>query len=357
MLMVTATGRKKHTRMGIPAKRIVKRGLSHLAARLGPQVRKSSTPQLLVLMYHRILPEDDLRASFEEPGMLVTPDNFRWHLQLLQNHFEIVKLSDWLERKASQLPLPHKACAVTFDDGWADNHEFALPILEEVSAPATIFLVSDLIGTSQQFWPERLTRLLVKLSADHESEWKSHPGFDWLKQVTSNCSINESISSRDELAIVIKAAKTMPDREIQQHLDEAENVLGIDKQKTVPSLLNWDQAREMIDTNLIEVGSHTCHHVRLNDSISAEVMDREIKTSRINIEEKTGKMVKTFCFPNGDYTPAALELVRNQYLGAVTTRHGWNSATSDSYLLSRIGIHDDVTYDETAFLARISGWL
>jgi peptidoglycan/xylan/chitin deacetylase (PgdA/CDA1 family) len=288
--------------------------------------------------------------------MMVAPDVFRQHLQLVHRYFEVVKVSDWLDRKADNQPLPAKACAITFDDGWADNHEFAFPILRETATPATIFLVSDMIGTRGQFWPERLARLLGIIATDHSGQW-SHPELTWLRNSNSGYAFGDKSPLPEELTEIIAAVKGLPDGEIHQRLDAIEHTLGLAGSESPASLLNWDQVREMLASGLVEVGSHTCHHVRLNADTPQDLMEQEIVASKRAIEQQTGKAVRTFCFPNGDFSDAALALVRRHYTGAVTTRSGWNAADTDSYCLSRIGVHNDISRDRTAFLARLSGWV
>ena len=349
-------GGKKYTTMSNPVRRIVKRGLQQLAARLGPQVRSPSAPQLMILMYHRILPDADERARIEEPGMMVAPDIFRQHLQLIHRYFDVVQLSDWLERKAANRPLPLKACAITFDDGWADNHEFAFPILQETATPATIFLVSDMIGSHDRFWPERLARILALIATQHSEQW-SDPSLAWLRTADTGYTFGVTPPDTEELTEIIAATKALPDREIHERLDAIEKTLGLEDDKAPASLLNWDQVREMLASGLVEAGSHTCHHVRLNADTPPALMEKEIISSKQTIEQHTGKAVQTFCFPNGDHTDAALTLVRQHYAGAVTTETGWNAANTDSHCLSRIGIHNDISRDQTAFLARLSGWI
>jgi peptidoglycan/xylan/chitin deacetylase (PgdA/CDA1 family) len=339
-----------------PIKKIVKRSLQHLAASFGKHTKSYQEPQLLVLMYHRILPHNDNRTRREEPGMMVTPESFRLHLNILKQHFNIIQLSKWVELKNKGVKLPTRTCAITFDDGWADNYEFAFPILRELEVPATIFLVSDMIGTSKLFWPERLAQIISTIALDHPDHW-SHPALDWIYKMPTRYQFNKVAPTQEALSELIANAKVLPDYVIHSRLDKIEAVLKLSIAANDPSLLNWQQLSEMLASGLIEAGSHTCNHTRLDSNTDSDVLDYEIVTSKGQIEEKTGFAVKTFCFPNGDYSTEALALVRQHYGASVSTETGWNTAESDSHLLRRIGIHEDIAKDKVAFLARISGWM
>ena len=339
-----------------PVKRVLKRGMQYFAAHFGPHTRNPERPQLLILMYHRILPRHDERACLEEPGMVVTPQTFHDHLEILSDYFEFVSLSDWLNRRQNNQPLPVKACAITFDDGWADNYQFAFPILQRKNIPATIFLVADMIGTQLMFWPERLARLSHAISLQEPSGW-ADPVIAWLKQAKTDFKFDGAPPTTEQITQLIAHAKMFTDEEIHGRLNKTENELGIRSTAPVPPLLNWEEIKEMTDSGLIEVGSHTCNHIRLNNQTPSDILSKEIIGSKKTIEQYTGKDVNTFCFPNGDYTDTALKLVRETYQGAVTTKNGWNLSQTDSHLLHRIGIHEDIASDRISFLGRISGWL
>jgi len=336
-------------------KKTVKRGIQLLAATFGRHNRNSKEPQLLVLMYHRILPQHDTRTQLEEPGMIVTPETFKMHLSIVKRYFEVLPLSQWMKRKQSGETLPARCCAITFDDGWADNYEFAYPILQQLKLPATIFLVSDMIGTNQLFWPERLSHLLTEIALNCPEQWQ-HPELKWITGNTFSYKFNTAPPNRDQLSEIINECKQLADEEIHRRIDTIETELQLHN-KPPASLLSWQQMSEMCASGLIEAGSHTCHHIRLDDRQDEDILAQEIIQSKSQIEKQLGQSVTTFCYPNGDYSEKAVELVHQHYQCAVTTRSGWNTASTDAYLLNRMGVHEDISSDKTAFLARLSGWI
>ena len=338
------------------AKYILKRLAQHVAAQLGNHIRLSKEPELLILMYHRILPQGDPRSLTEEPGMLVTPETFRLHLRLIKEYFVPIQLSQWFEEKEAGTLLNQKYCAITFDDGWLDNYEFAYPILCDMGVPATIFAVSEMMNTNRLFWPERLTKLICFISQQLPAAW-DHPSLAWLREPPIGYEFSTALPNQDKLSDIIAKTKALTDQEIHKRLDLIEKQLQLSILKRSPSLLGWDQIREMTASGCIEIGSHTCQHIRLSEQTPAEVLHREILFSKQQLQEQTGQKVATFCFPNGDYSPVALEKVMQTYTGAVTTQTGWNKLSTNNYLLKRIGVHEDISQDKTAFLARISGWM
>lgn len=293
-------------------------------------------------MYHRILPPSDPRFAQEEPGMIVTPNTFRQHLRILKELFEVMSLSEWIERRNAGKALPARACAVTFDDGWLDNFEFALPILREEQVPATLFAVSHMIGTTRQFWPNRLARVL--------NENRGETTFGWLPGYSTHAPLD-----RERIAQLILHCKQLGDDEINAHLDAAEAELQLSALDQ-PALMNWEQLRAMQQAG-VEIGSHTCNHYRLLATLPTELVAREIRESKHMLEQQLERSVKLFCYPNGDVCPAAIRLVQENYLAAVTTRRGINKATTSAHELLRIGIHEDVSNTCNRFEARLSGWI
>ncbi len=102
------------------------------------------------------------------------------------------------------------------------------------------------------------------------------------------------------------------------------------------------ELRTMNAKGLVNYGSHSRRHTRLIPSLDAASLEDEVRGSRTALERLVGNPVDIFCYPNGDYSPSALNAVRGVYAAAVTTEKGWNDAGMDRHLLRRMSIHDDI---------------
>lgn len=317
-----------------------------------------SKGSLIIVTYHRILPRKFDQLSAVEPGMFVHDDTFRQHISVLSDEYELVKLSDWIQAKNEGSPLPKLACAITFDDGWADNFHYAFPILREFEVPATIFLVSDMVGTDVQFWPERLIRLLrhvgkERLASMHgESEH-----LDQLRSMADNVCFENGEFTPDELSEIIASAKQFSSEDLEGILSLAESKFGLPIQTATRDLLNWEQVNTMAASGLVEFGSHTRHHTRLLTGVVEQQLRDEICESKKIIERMLSTCVSLFCYPNGDHSEAAQEIVRQTYDGACGTANGWNDRHCDAYSLRRVSLHEARSDSVVKLRARLSGFI
>lgn len=331
-------------------KRVAKKAVLEVASHVAPHLwRLRPASSLLVLMYHRVLPQGHPARRAEQPGMYVSPESLAMHMQAMRRRFTLVHLDDWLDAVARNDEVPARACAITFDDGWRDNYQFAFPVLQKAQAPATIYLVTDLVGTSYSFWPNSLARVLSDEGA------AAAPLPEWLRDIIKAASGRGVFGRLNPLqidAVISTCKNTRTDAE----MIEALAACGAGSSSQGRDLMSWDEIREMQASGLIRFGSHTRRHTRLPGVTSAESLQDEILGSRQIIEQQLGVRPRTFCYPNGDVSAAAEVLVRSAYHGAVTTRSGWHVAGEDRFLMRRVGLHESIS-SRSALYARISGWI
>src|SRR3954470_17290952 len=110
----------------------------------------------MVLLYHRVV------ALGTAPQWLsVPPTLFEQQVDMLKRNYKILPLPV-LVACVRQDCLPRRSVTITFDDGYADNHLHAKPILEKHEAPATIFVSSGFVGRREEFFWDELDRLLLQ---------------------------------------------------------------------------------------------------------------------------------------------------------------------------------------------------
>ncbi len=97
----------------------------------------------VITLYHHV-------ANDTPPSTTISPADFRAHLEYLRdNEFTVIPLTEMIEKLQRQEPLPDKAVAITFDDGYISIYDTAFPMLQEFGFPFTLFLSTGPIDANQ----------------------------------------------------------------------------------------------------------------------------------------------------------------------------------------------------------------
>jgi peptidoglycan/xylan/chitin deacetylase (PgdA/CDA1 family) len=144
----------------------------------------------MILMYHHVCPPGEIPA---ETAVRLTegweynraPEDFAFQLRFLrQQGFRFVSLDDYVAFAVEADRGPDKLVAVTFDDGWLDNHTYALPVLVSLGIPATFFVVSGPmrgVDETRRMSPAML-RDLAASGMEIGAHTRTHPNLTTLSE-------------------------------------------------------------------------------------------------------------------------------------------------------------------------------
>jgi len=274
--------------------------------------------------------------------MLISERMLSRHLDWLAARFELMPLDD-LAASAQGAPAGRKPpAAVTFDDGYADFFDYAYPLLRRKGIPATIFVVTDLVGTKRlqshdrlflalersmkapRFRPQDLERLLLRLGLQ----------------------VEEAAALRSRLRRAVDATpallERMPHSGIERLIEELGSAGRMDRKALAPyEPLDWSMIIEMSRSG-VTIGSHTASHALLSNE-DFTTARREALDSRVALERKIETKVRHFAYPAGRFDPVAVAAVADAgYAFAYTTcRH-------------RDPAHPHLTIPRTVFWERTS---
>lgn len=227
----------------------------------------------------------------------------------------VVPLDTALDALGQGRPLPSRAVALTFDDGYRDNLGTAMPILRRLGLPATFYLVPGLLDREVRPWWEVLA-WGFSAATTAEVEWRGGV----VPAGPGDAARTAMLAIAEELKDIDAAAR---DAEIDELLARLRPRGSEDEVREL--FLDWDGARRLAAG--ASIGSHTMRHVILSREPAGEQAE-DLRQSRELLEEGLDARISTLAYPNGsarDYDAATLTGARAAgYRGAVTTIDGWN---------------------------------
>ena len=224
--------------------------------------------RLLVLCYHSVISAD---SPFDpRTNIAVTVEQFDSQLQILRKHWRPISLAELDAAIQGNRELPDYSVFVTFDDGFRNNLTFAAPLLGSYGIPATVFLTTGLIGTTDMLWTQEVTERQRQL-----------PSVVVLKPTSE--------------------LKRLPNTERLAYIDElranSKLVIESDWQRELYAFMDWDEVRQWCSFGG-NVGAHTVGHPILT-SLSPDEVRRELSASQAAIEQETGTRCFAVAYPNG----------------------------------------------------------
>jgi len=292
---------------------------------------------LTVVSLHRVLAKSDPRWRTCDPLYTMTDRTFESCVRFLARHYSIVSLDELEAASIGTANLPPNAALITFDDGWADNYDYAMPILRRCGVPAALFVAAGAINRHDAFFQERMIAAWrtgrINAAAIAAAWARACPSAPPVTDPVSETKIRTLIaglqqlppSERSGLLATLKASLSDPERQ----------------------MLTKEEVGQLHESGF-GIGTHGYQHEPLT---AVDDLDFELGESRRAVADIVGipvERVVTMSFPFSKASRAVAE--RAQKIGyRLMFAGGHSMLPTDSAipcLVPRVGITEQEVVDE-----------
>jgi peptidoglycan/xylan/chitin deacetylase (PgdA/CDA1 family) len=273
--------------------------------------------QPVVVGYHRVVDDYAAHATYSIPPMLISRAMLERHLDWFARRFRLVTLDELRSQGDRYSRSERPLAAITFDDGYRDVYEQAFPVLKRKGIPATVFVVTDFVGTSRVLLHDKLYLLLQRAFAGKRSFSLELPRL--LRRLDLELSDHARMAAGKGVLAALRILVTaFPQIHVQRFIDALERDNPLEAIPDGLRTLSWEMLAEMSRAGIV-VGSHTKTHAVLTKEDQRTALN-ELAGSRELLEQVLEQPVTCFAYPDGSFDAAAVEIVAAAgYRIAVTT--------------------------------------
>ena len=237
----------------------------------------------LVIGYHRVV--EDFRSSAQTsiPSLLLSRRMLEHHLDWIGRRYRFVDLNELGALLESGEAIEKPVAAITFDDGYQDFYDQALPVLQKKGVPAALFVVSGLVGTTRVQAHDKLYLLLTRRQG--------------------RAPLKAGITPYQAMRRLIE---TLSATALEQAIQTLESEDPIPQQMYSYSV-NWETLDRIRRAGIL-IGSHTRTHIVMTNETRECVLD-EAAGSRQELERRLGTAVEHFAYPSGIYNSISVSAV------------------------------------------------
>ncbi len=322
------------------ARRLVKHALAaafHPVGTLRGLLGPRRTPRVVILGYHRIV--DDVAAAARTcmPALCVSTRAFADHLDVLQRRYEILSLEDAARVLAGRRRTPRRdAAVITFDDGYADVRDNALPLLSRRGLPSTMFVSTGVLD-GESLLHDRMYVLCRRVAAAG-MRILGIPIPDELTWPLARA--DYALEAGDPVAAADAILQAMPIEDALRVADALAARVGDPGPNELPALLRWDDMPGLIAGGMT-LGAHGVSHAHMPVEGEA-ALDAELRQPRLRFAQRLGVTPAALAYPAGRFDDRVVAAARRAgYQVAVTTEDRPNRAGVDLLRLGRKCLSDD----------------
>ena len=274
--------------------------------------------QIFIFNFHRV-------SNEHSPAFPPIPvKTFEKVIRLLNHQFIIIPQEALVEK------LPDSTrkdfCVLTFDDGYSDFAEYALPILGKHKIPTTLHIVTDVATTGKMFWTQRLNKIV-------ETYYQ-------LKMPIKCSSLSQTYTMRNDKEVEMTALDIYLRLLEDDNRMEIINELASKITATIPEtkMLTWQDLKSL-PRDIVTIGSHAHTHNNLL-KMSSDEITMELSKSFNLIKENIGVEPLSIAYPNGQYNEEINSIANNIGYKLFYTCDGCKNSITQEKLFHRANLYN-----------------
>lgn len=268
-------------------------------------------------------------------GKHIQEDYFRELMTDLKAHGQPLSMDEVLMHFENDKPLPENSFAITFDDGFENNYSVAMPILEELRIPATIYITTGWTEGHGMSWTDRLEYCL-------ENCPEGAVKLPWFQDKVSFSSLAERIQLMNLIRSKVKSDSSLNIEEFVSDIFKQCAVEQINGSESyLDKKLSWEQIKEIHNSELFTIGGHTHTH-QIMSFLSPEQLESEIQQCLGLLRENSDVETIHFSYPEGlshTFNEDVIQSLKGHGIKCCpTAMDGTNNIPTDPFHLKRVMI-------------------
>lgn len=246
---------------------------------------------------------------------------FRKQIEFMKNNFNVVTMEQLIDAVEGKSELPPKALLLTFDDGYADNYTFALPVLEEFGVQGSFFIPGKTFTTHQLLDVNKIHYILAsadiyKLVDDVKKEMDYYRGSEFDYAPVSELYNEYAVANRFDLketVFVKRMLQTVLPEKLRNIISSNlfEKYVGVSEEQLAYELYMTEEQIRTMKRHGMFIGCHGYDHYWLGN-LSPEQMKQDISMALDTIDEFIDRKHWVMNFPYGNYNQDVLDYIKEQ---------------------------------------------